>query len=137
MRQDVTPLRFRQILPPSRPLAVVMWCFEERSDGVRHRVEQGMWAKVGVLTGTASERFWCRVIQVTSDGTRLLAIVDNNPVQAPLKSGDQIVLQHRHVLEMANLTDMLSFKHVASQKGTQGRGIAARSTRVGASAPKH
>jgi hypothetical protein len=86
-----------------------------------------MWVKVGVLTGAASERFWCRVIQVTSDGTRMLAIVDNNPVQVPLRSGEQIVLQHRHVLEMANLTDMLSFKHIASQKGTQGRGTAARS----------
>ena len=84
-----------------------------------------MWAKVGVLTGTASERFWCRVIQVTSGGTRLLAIVDYNPVHVPLKSGDQIVLKHRHLLEIANLTDTLSFKHVASQKGTQGRGIAA------------
>jgi hypothetical protein len=93
--------------------------------------------EIGVLTGKASERFWCRVSQVTSDGTRMLAVVDNNPVQVPLKSGDQIVLQHRHVLEMANLSDMLSFKHVASQKGTQGRGIAARGTRVSASALKH
>jgi hypothetical protein len=52
-----------------------MWLLEQRTDGPRLRVGQGTWVKVGVVTGAGTERFWCKVVQVTSDGTRILATV--------------------------------------------------------------
>ena len=101
-----------------------MWCFEELPERIQYRVEQGVWVKVGVLTSVGNERFWCRVIQVTPDRTRFLATVDNDPVHISLKCGDPIVLQPQHVLQMANLADMLSFTRLSRRLGPRNGAVA-------------
>ena len=71
----------------------------DRSSG-RPSVNAGMVIKVGIR----GERFWCRVQRVREDGA-LIAVVDNDLIRSPWKCGDEIVVQHSHVLECSDPKD--------------------------------
>ena len=91
----------------------------------RARVERGAWVKVGLAN---RKRFWCRVTRLGPNGA-IVATVDNDLVTTTmLKYGDQVVLQPRHVLETADVADMLRFVHWAhSRRSTLGPTPAAAS----------
>ena len=109
-----------------------MWlgCFEERTDGVRIHVQQGVWVKVGLGMGTGTQRFWCKVVNISYDGMRIIAAVDNDLLNTSLKCGDQIVLQPCNVLESANLSDCLTFSALAGRVGPRGGAVAWQKARV-------
>ena len=75
--------------------------FEVRDPSRRQpSVDAGTLIKVGIR----GERFWCRVKRVREDGV-LVATVDNDLIKSPWKCGDEIVVQHKHVLETSDPTD--------------------------------
>ena len=71
----------------------------DKSSG-RPSVNAGSLIKVGIR----GERFWCKVQRVRDDGA-LVAIVDNDLIRSPWKCGDEIVVQHNHVLECSDPKD--------------------------------
>ena len=71
----------------------------DKSSG-RPSVNAGFLIKVGIR----GERFWCKVQRVRDDGA-LVAVVDNDLIRSPWKCGDEIVVQHNHVLECSDPKD--------------------------------
>ena len=70
-----------------------------------------------VKAGIRGERFWCRVESVRADGM-LRATVDNDLLRSAWRRGHVLVLQHEHVLEVADVADQLSFKTLAATFGS-------------------
>ena len=93
--------------------------FEERTDGVEPRVGVGGWVKVE----RCSERFWCKVRSVCADGT-IVACVDNDLVHNPYRCGDELVLRSCHVLETADVTDLVAFRSLVASLGPTGAAVA-------------
>ena len=65
------------------------------------------------------ERFWCKVLQKRLD-EMLLATVENRLQLNSLRLGEQVVLRPCHVLETADLQDLIVFKQLTSAIGLQG-----------------
>ena len=95
-----------------------MWLLEQRGDGLRVKVEQGTWVKVGIVTGIGTERFWCKVVQVQPDG-ECIATVDNDLVTSSLKCGDQLLFKQHHVLKTASLKEWLAFLTFVERMGKE------------------
>ena len=88
--------------------------FEERRlDAVAPQVTAGSWVKVGLR----NERFWVRVHAIEADGN-LQAEVDNELINSPLRPGDRVCLQQRHVLETATERDRVLFRSRAVALGS-------------------
>ena len=87
--------------------------FEERADGVKPDVQVGDWVKVK----RNKERFWCRVVGWRADGAILARVANDLVLNAGLRCGDQILLKLSHVLEVANLSDHLTFHRLAAGSG--------------------
>ena len=87
--------------------------FEERKDGVKLEVCVGNWVKVR----RNSERFWCRVVGWRADGAILACVANDLVLNTGIRCGDQIVLKHSHVLEVATLADQLTFRRLAAASG--------------------
>ena len=87
--------------------------FEERKDGVKPEVCVGNWVKVG----RNKERFWCRVVRWREDGAILANVGNDLVLNHTLSCGDQIVLKHSHVLEVATLADQLTFRRLVAASG--------------------
>ena len=87
--------------------------FEERKDGVKLEVCVGNWVKVR----RNSERFWCRVVGWRRDGAILACVANDLVLNAGLRCGDHLVLKHTHILEVATLTDQLTFRRLAAASG--------------------
>ena len=77
------------------------------------RVQEGSWVKVGVR----GERFWCKVRYEREDGC-LIGVVDNELLRSTWRRGDEIVLQHDHVLETAQPRDELTFRRLPTALGS-------------------
>ena len=71
-----------------------------------------------VKAGIRGERFWCRVESVRADGM-LRATVDNDLLRSVWRRGHVLVLQHEHVLEVADVADQLSFKTLVATLGSK------------------
>ena len=88
--------------------------FEERDASLpKLSVRKGAFVKVGVRR----ERFWCRVKHVGVD--TLHVIVDNALMHSPWQRGHELVVQHRHVLEVADVTDRLNFQALVVALGSK------------------
>ena len=87
---------------------------------VRDVVPMQSWVKVG----RAGERFWCKVLSA-SNGMFTVA-VDNHLVGSHgINYGDSLTVQHAHVLEVANVSDMLDFTHMVAEHGSTVKGALA------------
>ena len=89
--------------------------FEVRPDGGEPHVCCGAWVKVALR----GERFWCRVLREKSDGT-FDATVENDLLRSPMKCGEEVVLDRRHVLEVADESDRLMFELLCVTLGEPG-----------------
>ena len=79
--------------------------FDERDASLpKLSVRKGAFVKVGVR----QERFWCVVQHVGVDTLRV--VVDNDLLHLPWQRGHELVVQHRHVLEVADVADRLNFR---------------------------
>ena len=107
-----------------------MWLLEQRDDGLRVKVEQVAWVKVGIVTGIGTERFWCKVVQVQPDGECILATVDNDIVSSSLKCGDQLLFKPHHVLETASLSERFAFLTFVERTGPRDGAIAWQKQRI-------
>ena len=88
--------------------------FEERDASLpKLSVCKGAFVKVGVR----QERFWCVVQHVGADTLRV--VVDNNLLHSPWQRGHELVVQHRHVLEMADVADRLNFQALVAALGSK------------------
>ena len=87
--------------------------FEERKDGVKPDVRVSDWVKVE----RNRERFWCRVVGWRRDGAILACVANDLVLNAGLRCGDHLVLKHTHILEVATLTDQLTFRRLAAASG--------------------
>ena len=74
----------------------------------------GCFVKVGVR----GERFWCKVLNTSEDG-KLHAVVDNDLLNSAWPRGHKLVIQHEHVLEVADVADQLSFEGLVSKVGSK------------------
>ena len=99
--------------------------FEERKDGVKPEVCVGNWVKVG----RNKERFWCRVVRWREDGAILANVGNDLVLNHTLSCGDQLVLKHSHVLEVATLDDQLTFRRLASSGDLKAAALAWRALR--------
>ena len=89
--------------------------FETReSSAPQPRLCPGMFVKAGLR----GERFWLRVQSVGDDGT-LIAIVDSKLIRSTWRRGEEIRLQHEHVLESADEDDRMSFQSLVAALGSQ------------------
>ena len=107
-----------------------MWLLEQRGDGLRVKVEQGAWVKVGIVTGIGTERFWCKVMQIQPDGECILATVDNDLVTLSLKCGDQLLFKPHHVLETVSLSERLACLTFVERMGPRDGAIAWQKQRI-------
>ena len=48
----------------------------------------------------------------------LSVTVDNDLLKSPLSCGDEITIQHEHVLEVADISDRLTFQTIAAALGS-------------------
>ena len=71
-------------------------------------VREGMFVKVGAR----GERFWCRVCSAGTETLRV--IVDNELLHSSWARGHELVLQHEHVLEVADATDRLTYSSLVA-----------------------
>ena len=108
-------------LSPSNAMAAALdrlraHTFEERDASLPQLpVRKGVFVKIGVR----QERFWCRVQHVGTDTLRV--VVDNELLHSPWQRGHELVVQHRHVLEVADTTDFLTFSSLVDTLGSQRR----------------
>ena len=76
-------------------------------------VREGMFVKCGLR----GERFWCKVCNAGTDVLRV--IIDNELLHSSWERGHELVLQHEHVLEVADATDRLAFLSLVSALGSE------------------
>ena len=88
-------------------------------------VTDGVLIKVGIR----GEWFWCRVQRVRDDGA-IVAIVDNDLLQAPWKCGDEVIVQQSNVLETSDPNDMTFASLLAALKSVSDAAILWRELRV-------
>jgi len=86
------------------------------------------WVKVE----RGGERFWCEV-QSEDNGT-LTVVVDNDLVGSHgIRRGDRLNVQHAHILEVADVSDMRDFLRCTIEHGSSVDGaLAWRQQRIGA-----
>ena len=83
-----------------------------------------------VKAGIRGERFWCRVESVGADGM-IRAVVDNDLMRSAWRRGHVLVLQDEHVLEVADVTDRLTFSSLVATFGSDRKAaLAWRDARV-------
>ena len=106
-------------ISPSNAMAAALdrlraHAFEERDASLpKLYVRKGVFVKVGVR----QERFWCVVQHVGADTLRV--VVDNELMHSPWQRGHELVIQHRHVLEVADTADLLRFCSSSATLGSQ------------------
>ena len=105
-------------ISPSNAMAAALdrlraYTFEERDASLpKLSVCKGAFVKVGAR----QERFWCRVQHVGTDTLRV--VVDNELLHLPWQRGHELVIQHRHVLEVADVADLLRFRSLVANLGS-------------------
>ena len=88
--------------------------FEERDASLpKLSVRKGAFVKVGVR----QERFWCVVQHIGVD--TLSVVVDNDLLHSPWQRGHELIVQHRHVLEVADVADRLNFQALVVALGSK------------------
>ena len=97
--------------------------FEVRDKSATARSVEPMksWVKVG----RAGERFWCKVQSESSNG--MLTVVVDNHLRGNhgIEYGDRLTIQHAHVLEVANMSDVLDFTRMVAEHGSAVEGALA------------
>ena len=80
---------------------------------MKAEVRVGEWVKVE----RNREKFWCRVIEKRMDGALLVRVENDLVLNRKLRCGDKIVLEHRYVLGVATLADVIALRALAAASG--------------------